>query len=124
MLLLPAIRLLALPAMRLVCVHQKRKTAHGQPLTQDAAVAEEQVYLYSPIQKALAFNDGEIADGTEIVVFYMRQIQADVLENMSDKYSGLKCALYIDALLRTSAQTYTVFSSTFRKADFNGEVQL
>lgn len=67
----------------------------GKTLTQGAEVAEG-VFTYNPQTKALAFNDGEIADNTEIVVYYMRQIQADVLENLSDHYSG-KCALYIDA---------------------------
>lgn len=54
------------------------------------------MFTYDPETKALAFKEGDIADNTEIVVFYMRQIQADVLENLSDHYSG-KCALYIDA---------------------------
>lgn len=51
----------------------------GKTLTQGAEVAEG-VFTYNPQTKALAFNDGEIADNTEIVVYYMRQIQADVLE--------------------------------------------
>lgn len=91
----------------------------GQPLTQDTAVAEGK-FTYTPDTKALAFNDGEIADGTEIVVFYMRQIQADVLENMSDKYSG-KCALYIDAFAEDKCANVYRIQFYIPKADFNGE---
>jgi hypothetical protein len=88
-------------------------------LTQDSAVASGK-FTYDPSSKALAFNDGEIADGTEIVVYYMRQIQADVLENMSDNYSG-KCALYIDAFAEDKCANIYRIQFYIPKADFNGE---
>lgn len=88
-------------------------------LTQDAAVAEGK-FTYDPATKALAFNEGEIADGTEIVVYYLRQIQADVLENMSDNYSG-KCALYIDAFAEDKCANVYRIQFYIPKADFNGE---
>ena len=91
----------------------------GKELTQDATVAEGK-FTYTPASKALAFNEGEIEDGTEIVVFYMRQIQADVLENMSDKYSG-KCALYIDAFAEDKCANVYRIQFYIPKADFNGE---
>lgn len=88
-------------------------------LTQDAAVAAGK-FTYDPATKALAFNEGEIADGTEIVVYYLRQIQADVLENMSDNYSG-KCALYIDAFAEDKCANVYRIQFYIPKADFNGE---
>lgn len=88
-------------------------------LTQDAAVAAGK-FTYNPATKALAFNEGEIADGTEIVVYYLRQIQADVLENMSDNYSG-KCALYIDAFAEDKCANVYRIQFYIPKADFNGE---
>ena len=91
----------------------------GKTLTQGAEVAEG-VFTYNPQTKALAFNDGEIADNTEIVVYYMRQIQADVLENLSDKYSG-KCALYIDAFAEDKCANVYRIQFYIPKADFNGE---
>ena len=94
----------------------------GTALTQDAAVAEGK-FTYTPDTKALAFNDGEIADGTEIVVFYNRQIQADVLENLSDNYSG-KCALYIDAFAEDKCANVFRIQFYIPKADFNGEFSL
>lgn len=91
----------------------------GATLTQDAAVAAGK-FTYNPETKALAFNEGEIADGTEIVVYYLRQIQADVLENLSDNYSG-KCALYIDAFAEDKCANVYRIQFYIPKADFNGE---
>ena len=91
----------------------------GEALTQGAA-AEKGVFTYDPETKGLAFNDGDIADNTEIVVFYMRQIQADVLENLSDNYSG-KCALYVDAFAEDKCANVYRIQFYIPKADFNGE---
>lgn len=91
----------------------------GDALTQGASVAKG-TFTYTPGTKALAFNEGEIADGTEIVVFYMRQIQADVLENESDNYSG-KCTLYIDAFAEDKCANVYRVQFYIPKADFNGE---
>lgn len=91
----------------------------GTPLEQDSAVAEGK-FTYDPETKALAFNEGEIADNTEIVVYYMRKIQADVLENLSDNYSG-KCSLYIDAFAEDKCANVYRIQFYIPKADFNGE---
>lgn len=91
----------------------------GNALTQDAVVAEGK-FTYDPATKALAFNEGEIADGTEIVVYYMRKIQANVLENLSDNYSG-KAALYIDAFAEDKCANVYRIQFYIPKADFNGE---
>lgn len=45
----------------------------------------------------LTFYEGELANGTELLVYYKRHIQANVLENQSDKYAE-KVVLYIDAI--------------------------
>lgn len=101
------------------------KDANGmaiKTLTQGATV-KEGVFTYDPKTKALEFNQGEIADGTEIVVNYMRKIQASVLENMSDVYSG-KATLYIDMLAEDKcSNVYRVQIKIF-KADFSGEFTL
>ena len=91
----------------------------GKPLEQDASVAAGK-FTYAPATKALAFNEGEIEDGSEIVVYYKRQIQADVLENISDEYSG-KCALYIDAMAEDKCANIYRIQFFIPKADFNGE---
>ena len=100
------------------------KNANGvignKPLTQGATAAEG-VFAYDPDTKKLTFTG--IADGTEIVVYYMRKIQADTLENMSDKYSG-KCALYIDALGEDKCSNVYRIQFYIPKADFSGEFSL
>lgn len=48
-------------------------------------------------KKILTFTNADIANGTEILAYYKRHIQANVLENNSEKYAE-KVALYIDAI--------------------------
>lgn len=91
----------------------------GEVLEQ-GTTAGDGTFTYDPASKALAFEADAIADGTEIVVYYKRQIQADVLENMSDTYSG-KCALYIDALAEDKCSNVYRIQFYVPKADFNGE---
>ena len=86
-------------------------------LTQDSAAAEGK-FAYDPSTKELTFSG--LADGTEIVVYYTRKIQADVLENYSDKYSG-KCQLYIDAFVEDKCANVYRMQFYIPKADFNGE---
>lgn len=83
----------------------------------DAAAAG--VFTYAPATKALAFHT-DVVDGTEIVVYYKRKIQADVLENESDNYSG-KCALFIDALAEDKCSNVYRIQFYIPKADFSGE---
>lgn len=94
----------------------------GKKLTQGASVADG-VFTYTPASKAIAFKEGEVADGTEIIAYYNRQIQADVLENKSDVYSG-KAALYIDALAEDKCANVYRVQIYIPKADFSGEFSL
>lgn len=77
------------------------------------------MFTYAPATKALAFHT-DVVDGTEIVVYYKRKIQADVLENESDNYSG-KCALFIDALAEDKCSNVYRIQFYIPKADFSGE---
>lgn len=99
------------------------KDANGaidKELTQDSATAAGK-FTYDPASKALTFDD--VADGTEIVVYYKRKITADVLDNDSETYSG-KCALYIDALGEDKCANVYRIQFYIPKADFNGEFSL
>lgn len=90
-------------------------------LEQGAAV-KEGVFTYDPETKALAFHT-DVKDGTEIVVHYKRKIQADVLTNESDTYSG-KCTLFIDAMAEDKCANVYRVQFFIPKADFSGEFSL
>lgn len=90
----------------------------GDELEQAAAAAAGK-FTYDPSTKALGFHT-DVADGSEVVVYYKRKITADVLENESDSYSG-KCALYIDALGEDKCANVYRIQFFIPKADFSGE---
>ena len=57
------------------------------------------------------------------MVYYSRQIQADVLTNMSDTYSG-KCALYVDCFGEDKCANVYRIQFYIPKADFNGDFSI
>ena len=91
----------------------------GKKLTQDSTVGEGK-FTYDPSTKELAFNAGEITDGTEVVVYYQRKIQASVQHNMSDTYAE-KCSLYVNAMAEDKCANVYRIQIFIPKADFNGE---
>lgn len=91
-------------------------------LTQDAAASEGK-FKYDPATKEIEFNAGDLEDGTEIVANYNRKIQASVLDNMSDTYSG-KATLYIDLLAEDKCANVYRVQIKIPKADFNGEFNM
>lgn len=90
----------------------------GAKLTQAAETAAGK-FTYAPDTKKLTFHT-DIAAGTEIVVYYKRNITADVLDNKSDKFSG-KAALYIDAFGEDKCANIYRVQIYIPKADFSGE---
>lgn len=94
----------------------------GEKLTQGPD-ASEGVFSYEPSTKTITFNSGELEDGTEIVVYYFRNIQGDVLENLSDQYSE-KVELYIDAFGEDKCANVYRVQFHIPKADFNGNFDL
>lgn len=89
----------------------------GDKLTQDASAASGK-FAYDPSTKALSFSG--VTDGTEIMVIYKRRITADVVSNISDKYSK-KATLYIDALAEDKCANVFRVQFFIPKADFSGE---
>lgn len=94
----------------------------GEVLTQSDAVSTG-VFTYNPDTKTISFNADDIKDGTEIAVYYFRQIQANVLENLSDQYSD-KVALYIDAFAEDKCANVYRVQFFIPKADFNGNFDI
>lgn len=89
-----------------------------EKLTQDAAAAKGK-FTYTPNTKTLAFEEGAYADGTEILVYYTRNIKASVLENNSDAYSK-KCKLYINATGEDKCNNLYRIQFYIPRADFSG----
>lgn len=94
----------------------------GRVLTQNAS-AGSGVFSYNPTSKVLTFAEGEIADGTEIIAYYKRKVQGDVLENISDRFSR-KCVLYIDAMAEDKCSNVYRVQFYIPKADFSGDFDI
>ena len=90
----------------------------GTELEQDTTAAAGK-FAYAPATKELSFHT-DVADNTEIIVYYKRRITANVLDNESDVYSG-KATLYIDALCEDKCARVYRLQILVPKADFDGE---
>ena len=91
----------------------------GDELTQTTGQASAGKFTYTANTKKLTFHT-DIAEDTEIVVYYTRKIAADVLVNESDVFSG-KATLYINALAEDKCANVYRVQFYVPKADFNGE---
>lgn len=104
----------------------------GLALTQDTAVGPGK-FTYNPATKEINFYPGDetkdpaipadVANGTDIAVYYFRKIQANVLENLSDHYSE-KVSLYVDAFAEDKCANVYRVQFYIPKADFNGNFDL
>lgn len=100
------------------------KGANG--LTADQLTQADSVsagkFTYNPATRALAFNS-DIADGTEIAVYYKRRVAAVVLDNNSDEYSG-QATMYVNGLAEDKCSNVYRVQIYFPKVDFNGNFSL
>jgi hypothetical protein len=94
----------------------------GAELTQGSAAAAG-VFTYDPATKELAFEADAYPDGTNILVFYKRKVNANVLHNTSDTYSG-KCELYIDAFGEDKCGNVYHVQIHIPMADFDGNFEI
>lgn len=101
------------------------KDASGAASTklEQAATAAEGKFAYAPATKALTFAEGGYADGTEIIVFYVRNIAGDVLNNNSEKFSE-KLRLIIDATAEDKCSNVYHLQIEIPKADFSGDFDI
>lgn len=86
---------------------------------EQATTAAAGKFAYAPATKELSFHT-DVADNTEIIVYYKRRITANVLDDESDVYSG-KATLYIDALCEDKCAKVYRLQILVPKADFDGE---
>lgn len=94
----------------------------GEKYTQ-ASTASAKKFAYDPASKKITFSSSEIEDGTEIIVFYTRNVAGDVLNNSSEKYSE-KLKLYVDASAEDKCGNVFHVQFYIPKADFSGDFDL
>lgn len=87
-------------------------------VTQNTEAGEQQ-FAYNPTSKELTFNTGTYPNGTQVVVYYTRNIAGSVLKNISDHYST-KAMLYIDATGEDKCGNLYHIQFFIPKADFSG----
>ena len=94
----------------------------GTALTQ-ASTAAAGKFAYDPSTKQITFLADAYEDGTEIAVFYTRNIEADVLVNDSNKYSE-KCQMYVDGTGEDKCGSIYRVQFYIPKADFSGDFDI
>ena len=91
-------------------------------LTQDATAGAGK-FAYDPETKKLTFAEDAIADNTNIVVYYTRNVEGDVVSNISDNYSE-KVEMYVDALAEDKCHNIYHVQFFIPYADFTGNFDL
>jgi hypothetical protein len=102
----------------IISLYLKKDGVVTTGLVQDSTAGAGK-FAYAPDTKTLTF-DTSVTAGTEIVVCYKRNIQADVLSNDSDNFA-IKCQLYVDALGEDKCGNIYRIQIYFPKADVSGE---
>jgi hypothetical protein len=103
----------------LVSLNIKIGDSLGKEFTQVAATPTTGKFTYTPASKEITFFAGDLADGTEILVFYDKEITGRVVTNPSDNYSK-KVKIYMDCLASDSCDNLYHVQFEFPRADFNG----
>lgn len=91
-------------------------------LSQDATAAEGK-FAYDPATKELTFAADEIENGTAIVVYYTRNVEGDVISNISDNYSET-VEMYVDGLAEDKCHNIYHVQFYIPYADFTGSFDL
>ena len=94
----------------------------GKKFEQAAEVAEGK-FTYTASGKALAFNEGDIEDGSEVVVVYQRKVASSRISDESDTYSG-KLHLVVDQLAEDKCANVYRVQYDFPLADVSGEFSI
>ena len=91
-------------------------------LTQNAT-ADDGKFAYDPATKKLTFKEGAYTDGTSIVAYYNREVEGDVISNISDNYSET-LELYVDAIAEDKCHNQYHVQFYIPYADFTGAFDL
>lgn len=107
----------------ITALYVKDDAGAAQTKLEQAATAATGKFAYDPATKKLTFYASELADNTEIIVFYTRRVAADVLTNQSEKFSE-KLRLIIDATAEDKCSNVYHLQIEIPKADFNGDFDI
>lgn len=88
-----------------------------------AATAASGKFAYDPATKKLTFFAAAYPTGTAIRVYYTRNVEGDVLQNISDKYSE-KLRLIVNGTAEDKCGTIYLIQIRIHKADFNGNFDI
>lgn len=91
-------------------------------LTQDATATDGK-FAYDPATKELTFADGELSDGTSILVHYDYNVVGDVISNISDNFSEI-VDMYVDGLAEDKCHNIYHIQFHIPYADFTGSFDL
>lgn len=104
-------------------VYVKDSTGAAGSKLEQADTAADGKFAYNPATKELTFASGVLTDGTEIVVFYTRNVTGNKLTNYSDNYSE-KLQLYIDGTAEDKCGLQYRVQFYIPKADFSGNFEI
>lgn len=96
--------------------------SRGKELIQNDTVGEGK-FTYNPDTKTITVFTDDVKDGTEIIVYYFRNVAGAVVENISDVYST-KCKMYIDAWAEDACGNGYRVQFYIPKADFSGNFDI
>lgn len=91
----------------------------GKKLTQTGDVPATGEFSYDPTTKELTFFAGDVADGTEVILFYDAEVEGKKIANNADHYSKA-LQLFIDVTCRDGCDNLFHGQFIIDRADFNG----
>ncbi|MCF0131197.1 MAG: hypothetical protein HUJ71_05690 [Pseudobutyrivibrio sp.] len=95
----------------------------GTKLTQAASAGTTGTFAYDPDTKELSFHTNELADGTQIYVFYTAEVEGKELKNDANKFSKT-LALYVDCTCQDACDNQFHGQFIIERADFSGSFTL
>lgn len=93
----------------------------GKKFEQDATASATGKFAYATNE--ITFFAGDIADGTEVVVFYDEEVTAAKISNDSEKYSKV-LKMYIDVTCQDNCDNQYHGQFVIQRCDFSGEFEL
>lgn len=95
----------------------------GRKLTQVADVPASGEFIYNPSTKVIEFYADDVADGTEIIMFYDTEVTGKKITNDTDTYSKVLRGI-LDVTCKDGCDNLFHGQFLFGRADFSGTFDL